>query len=106
MTSTTPSGGATGIRGAAASFSEAGDVILLTTADPYEGLKKLLPKLVHPSWHKHAHSGMYHENRHRHEADSVAVAKAKRRTERRQSRLLRALAGERTRVTRLVIRAA
>lgn len=69
--------------------------------DPFQGLWKLLPKLVQPSWHKHAHSGMYHENRHRHEAPSPAAEKAKRREQRKQSRLVRALAGQHTRVARV-----
>ncbi len=69
--------------------------------DAFEGLSKLLPKLVQPSWYKHVHSGMYHENRHRHEKPDPAVEKVKRRRARKQSRLARALAGEHTRATRL-----
>lgn len=70
--------------------------------DPFQGLWKLLPKLVQPSWHKHAHSGMYHENRHTHtEPESPAVQKAKRREQRKQSRFARALAGEHTRAPRV-----
>lgn len=68
--------------------------------DPFRELWKLLPKLVQPSWHRHAHSGMYHENRHRHEKDSAAVVKAKRREQRKKSRLARSLAGEHTRTPR------
>lgn len=90
MTTLAPGDGAPDSGGAVESFQE----------DPYEGLRKLLPKLVQPSWHKHAHSGMYHENRHRHETPSPAVEKAKRREQRKKSRLGRALAGEHTRSSR------
>lgn len=102
MTPTTPEG-APETGGALDPFRHSLDDVLDAFAahegDRYHGLRKLLPKLVQPSWHKHAHSGMYHENRHRHEQPSPAAEKAKRREQRKKTRFARALAGEHTRVS-------
>lgn len=107
MTSTTPSGGAPDSGGAAAPFvGPLGALLSEPATDPYAGLRKLLPKLVQPSWHKHAHSGMYHETRETkpaQESQDPAVLKVKRRKARKaekRSRIERALAFERTRVAR------
>ena len=66
--------------------------------DPFKSLRELLPRLAQPFWYRHAHSGIWTDEK---EAKAIehgaAIAKAKRRDEKKRSRLARALAGEHTR---------